>query len=64
MIQGSKCGPLLYDIYVNEISKICEEREYLMFSDDTVLIYSGPDLDGLVGHVNNRLDNIADWCKI
>ena len=50
-------------MYAKENAKICEKRECLMFADDTVLIYSGPDLDGLVGHVNNRLDNIADWCK-
>ena len=63
VIQGSKCGPLFYDIYANDISKICEEREYLMFADDTVLIYSGPNLDSLVENVNTRLDNITDWCK-
>ena len=34
-----------------------------MFVEDSVLIYSGPNLDALVDHVNNRRENIADWSK-
>ena len=35
VIQGSKCGPLYYDIYTGDIRKICSENEYQMFADDT-----------------------------
>ena len=34
-----------------------------MFADYTVFNYSVPNLDTLVRHVKNRLDNVADWCK-
>ena len=63
VIQGSKCGPLFYDIYANDISKLCGEKEYLMFADDTVLVYTGTNLNDLILQVNSRLDTIADWCK-
>ena len=34
-----------------------------MFADDIVLIYSGLNLGALIGHLNNRIDSIAGWCK-
>ena len=50
-------------VYANDISKISEEMEYLMLADALVLIFLGRNLYALVGHVKNRLGNIADWCK-
>ena len=62
VVQGSKCGPLYYDIYTGDISKLCSENEYLMFADDTCLCYSGHCLEELTRHVNRRLAVIYEWC--
>ena len=63
VIQGSKNGPLFYDIYSNDLNYLCAENENICFADDTCLIYVGSDLESLASHVNNRLSLILDWCK-
>lgn len=62
VIQGSKNGPLWYDLYTSDLKNICTNNEYVMFADDTCLVYSGENLDRLVAHVNERLSIIFDWC--
>ena len=62
VIQGAKCAPLLYDIYTSEFSKLCHEDEYIMFADDTCLLYTGNDLSEIVAEANLRLQTIHDWC--
>ena len=63
VIQGSKNGPLFFDIYSNDLSKMCTENECLLFADDTCLTYIGDNLDALVQNVNDRLSSILDWCR-
>ena len=63
VIQGSRCGPLYYDIYSSDLKHLCSEDEFLMFADDTSLIYTGTDLPALTEHVNQRLSVVSDWCK-
>ena len=62
VVQGSRGGPLYYDIYSGDLAKICFEDEFLMFADDTCLTYFGNDIDQLANHVNDRLSLIYDWC--
>ena len=62
VIQGSKCGPLYYDIYTSEIANLCQPDEFVMFADDTCLIYTGDDIDVLTNRVNDRLSMVFDWC--
>ena len=62
VIQGSKCGPLLYDIYSSDISKICNESEFLMYADDTCLMFTNDDIEILYREVNVNLEKFSDWC--
>ena len=62
VVQGSRGGPLYYDIYSGDLAKICFEDEFLMFADDTCLTYFGNDINQLIAHVNDRLSIIYDWC--
>ena len=62
VIQGSKCGPLFYDIYTSDLSKICASEELVMFADDTCLLYTGDNLEDLTHHINERLKIIFEWC--
>ena len=63
VIQGSKNGPLFFDIYSNDLNSMCTENECLLFADDTCLTYVGNNLDALVQTVNERLSSILDWCR-
>ena len=62
VIQGSKCGPMYYDIYTSELANLCQADEFVMFADDTCLIYTGDNIDNLTNRVNDRLSTVFDWC--
>ena len=63
VIQGSKCGPLFFDIYSSEFSILCNNDKHVLYADDTCLIYVSDNLNALTLHVNRRLRLIVEWCK-
>ena len=63
VVQGSRLGPLLFDIYSNDFNSLCSRDENILYADDTCLIYVGDDLQLLTNHVNMRLNIINEWCN-
>ena len=63
VIQGSQIGPLFFDIYCNDLMNLLREDSYILYADDTALVYVGADLKELTDHVNQKLSLISDWCK-
>ena len=63
VIQGSKNGPLFFDIYSNDLNQLCSQNQIIQFADDTCLVYLGDDLSSLEQHVNTLLSGILDWCR-
>ena len=63
VIQGSKNGPVFFDIYSSDFTNLCNPKENIHFADDTCLIYVHDNIDELVDHVNARLEVVVDWCK-
>ena len=60
--QGSKIGPLLFFIYINDLpnSVHCIPR---LFADDTCLLLADANLNSLHENINNELINLSHWCK-
>ena len=58
--QGSILGPLLYLIYVNDISKSTREN-ILSFADDTSLFISDSNIDNLFQRANTEINNLFNW---
>jgi hypothetical protein len=58
--QGSILGPLLYLIYVNDISK-STNAHILSFADDTSLIISDTDISTLYQRANVEMNNLFEW---
>ena len=61
--QGSILGPLLFLLYINDISKTSSLLDFVLFADDTNIFYSHPNLNTLVNTLNTELPKISSWFK-
>ena len=60
--QGSRLGPLLFILYINDIISDLES-EPMIFADDTTLIQSGPSVEYTASILNRDLAKITTWAK-
>ena len=65
VIQGSVLGPLLFLLYINDITDCIKSGRPFLFADDLKIVYSTSrcstiDINTLI---QQDLDNIDQWCK-
>ena len=59
--QGSVLGPLLFLLYINDITESSQILKFFLFADDTTLFYSdktNPETENLL---NTELSKVSDW---
>jgi len=61
--QGSVLGPLLFNIYTNDLNTVLDDSHKILFADDTIILKSSEDPIHLVSELQNALDLILDWCN-
>jgi len=59
--QGSVLGPLLFLLYINDITKASTKLNFFLFADDTNLLYANKSLKVLESTVNTELSAINEW---
>ena len=62
VLQGSVLGPLLFLIYINDISDALIGLARL-FADDTSLSFSSPDVRYITRILNYDLQTLSDWAN-
>lgn len=63
--QGSKLGPLLFILFINDIMEIFEKRDVncKLFADDTILYTYCDNLKGIETELNDALLDLQSWLK-
>jgi hypothetical protein len=59
--QGSVLGPILFLLFINDISSGAESGDPTLFADDSSLFYSSNDRNKLEKIINKDLDKISKW---
>ena len=58
--QGSILGPLIFLLYVNDMSNSVD-CDLLLYADDSCLIFTGPDLKSIETNLNKNFNSLCDW---
>ena len=58
--QGSILGPILFLLYINDILNSSTLSKFILFADDTNIIYSDKTLTTLLQKVNLELNNVLN----
>ena len=61
--QASILGPLLFLLYINDLSNVSNILELILFADDTNIFFSHQKFSSLVNTVNCEIDKISEWFK-
>ena len=61
--QGSVLGPLLFLLYINDISSVVKDSKISMYADDTVVYISHSNLDLAIPLIQSDLNRVYTWCN-
>ena len=62
--QGSILGPLLFFIYINDLTGICKHTLPIFFADDSNLFVNWADLKVMESQLNDDLCSVSTWLKV
>ena len=62
--QGSILGPLLFLLYINDLSNASNKVFSLLFADDSNMFLSGKNPDNLVNDMCIEMSYVVDWLKL
>lgn len=61
--QGSILGPLLFNMYINDIVNIASDANFYIYADDTTVFVSDVDIEKVIAKANTVLQAIHQWTK-
>ena len=61
MPQGSLLGPLLFVIFINDLSSVFRSCHVHLYADDTVIYYSDKNVNVIESVLNTELQALDKW---
>ena len=62
--QGSILGPLLFNVFINDIFLFIEKTEICNFADDNAIYDCGEDLSNILENLKHDLKILLKWFRI
>ena len=59
--QGSILGPLLFSIYINDLTSAIKKSKVILYADDTVIFYRSNDVMEIQSALASDFDSVAGW---
>ena len=59
--QSSTLGPLLFLLYINDMSQSAPDQKFVYFADDTTIVSTSTNENNLFDNANNGLPSINTW---
>ena len=59
--QGSVLGPLLFNIYLNDLLMFLEETKVCNYADDTNIYACDPKIEAVIAHLEHDALNLTKW---
>ena len=61
VLQGSILGPILINIFVNNICNVSDNITIILYGDNTILLLKNNSLQGIVDDRNRELEKFKTW---
>lgn len=62
--QGRILGPLLFNVYMNDLVSIDKTAKCIIYADDRTILFSGANVNECVCKRNNALSKLSLWSSL